>query len=402
MTIDREWAADYLQALKDGDTETCKAKETDLEAALTADPLHVGLRSDADWPTALKAAAQAHSDAVAATVLEERLSVRIAAETALDDTRKPDSRDWLIEDWLPAGRIGILTGAGESGKSRLAVQLACAVAASAGGWLPATGGYSGVMPAVKESGAAVIASWEDEPAELARRRYWMHHGSQLKWASAKRIGSNLHRLDLREHGPLWGPSEQGSGHVATTGGLTLAGEAVRRYCESCDTRLLVLDPLAAVYGSDENVRALVRGFMAHWDAWGQVHGCAVMLLAHPPKSDADYSGSTDWHSAARWMWTLKRQPSGYTRMKDGRIVSAKNGEGENLQGMRLELGKSNYRTSGGPRPAAWLRRMGDGPAWEQCSAEESALALTGQATAKGKGADGQPDAVMEEADDDPF
>ena len=41
----------------------------------------------------------------------------------------PD-REWLIEGWLPVGRLGMLSGRGGRGKSRLALQL---VARMAGG-----------------------------------------------------------------------------------------------------------------------------------------------------------------------------------------------------------------------------------------------------------------------------
>ena len=46
----------------------------------------------------------------------------------------PD-REWLIEGWLPVGRLGMLSGRGGRGKSRLALQLAARMAAS-----PAAGG----------------------------------------------------------------------------------------------------------------------------------------------------------------------------------------------------------------------------------------------------------------------
>ncbi len=40
----------------------------------------------------------------------------------------PDPLEWIIDGWLPAGRIGILSGQGGRGKSRLALQLAAAMA----------------------------------------------------------------------------------------------------------------------------------------------------------------------------------------------------------------------------------------------------------------------------------
>ena len=50
--------------------------------------------------------------------------------------------------------------------------------------------------------------------------------------------------------------------------------------------------------------------MASWDAWARDTGCTVLLIAHPPKTDAAYSGSTDWHAAARAVWTLSLYETG--------------------------------------------------------------------------------------------
>ena len=87
-----------------------------------------------------------------------------------DWTAPAPAREWLIPEWLPASRVCLLSGPGAVGKSRLALQLAVAVASGVRVWLksgpPAdvakTGGRAG-------GAVAVIASWEDEPDELARR-----------------------------------------------------------------------------------------------------------------------------------------------------------------------------------------------------------------------------------------
>ena len=36
----------------------------------------------------------------------------------------------------------------------------------------------------------------------------------------------------------------------------------------------------------------------------RTHQAGVLLLAHPPKSGSDYSGSTDWLAGVRALWTL--------------------------------------------------------------------------------------------------
>ena len=67
-------------------------------------------------------------------------------------TGKPPDRQWLVDGWLPAGRVALLSGQGGEGKSRLALQLALALVEGRTDWLP--GG-----PDLVDSGPAVIATW---------------------------------------------------------------------------------------------------------------------------------------------------------------------------------------------------------------------------------------------------
>ena len=90
------------------------------------------------------------------------------------------TREWLIPDWFPVGQLGLVTGRGGLGKSRLALQLAGRLAANppqAGGFLP-PGTTSGDMRAVTRAlppldlthaEPVVYASWEDEREEVGRR-----------------------------------------------------------------------------------------------------------------------------------------------------------------------------------------------------------------------------------------
>ena len=114
---------------------------------------------------------------------------------------------------------------------------------------------------------------------------------------------NLKMLDLAGYGPLWTAATR---YDAPS--LTPLGRALRRVVEDVSAGLLVLDSLAAVYGANENDRGQVRDFMASWDAWATAADCTVLIIGHPPKSAAGYSGSTDWHSAARARWEISKEP----------------------------------------------------------------------------------------------
>ena len=244
------------------------------------------------------------------------VSVARHAEPVTDWTGEPPDREWLLHGWLAVGRVHLLTGAGGRGKSRLALQLAAALAADGAEWplpwllgsersggpLPSDRYHPPTLPPTGAVGVpVVIASWEDEAAEVHRRLI-------AQPVPVPELADRLHYVDAAEWGPLWAPV--GTAHVQTVAELTAAGRRLRRLCERVGARLLVVDPLAAAYGSDENVRGLVRQYMASWDAWGRAQRCAVLMIAHPPKataagaSDGWWSGSTDWPAAARSAWAL--------------------------------------------------------------------------------------------------
>ena len=213
-------------------------------------------------------------------------------------TEPPSPRRWLVEDWLPAGRVTLLAGQGGIGKSRLALQLAAGIASGGGRLEEASKSRSWIETpsphmvqlgeAVEPWGSPVVyASWEDELDEF-RRRLSELSGAPAPWVTPERL-SRLHFADMAGHGPLWAPRADGSRHTDTVGETTAAGHELRRRCEEVRARLLIADPSAAAYGSNENNRALVRAFVSDFDAWARDNNCAVLILSHPPKWAADYT-----------------------------------------------------------------------------------------------------------------
>ena len=107
-------------------------------------------------------------------------------------------------------------------------------------------------------------------------------------------------------GPTWGPAV--GANISTRAGLLPAGELLRERAEDLKAKLVVLDPLAAVWIGNENDRSLVRAFMADWDAWARRRECGVLVLAHEPKTrESGPAGSTDWEAAARAVWSLSKE-----------------------------------------------------------------------------------------------
>ena len=233
----------------------------------------------------------------------------------------PD-REWLIPDWLPAGRIGMLTGKSEKGKSLLALQLAVSIATGGGQWKARGGnlatewtgpGMRSPFPAVKP-GKVIIAGWEDERDEKRRRISWMEKAERNAGETQpllNRMDDRFGYADLARCGPVWGREEI---YPHTASKLTMVGHELRRRCEEHNACLLILDPLVNAFGANENANEDAAQFMADWGGWGRDTGCAVLIVHHPAKSgtsqggkdedDKGYRGAGAWKNESRFYWQL--------------------------------------------------------------------------------------------------
>lgn len=261
---------------------------------------------------------------------------------------------WLIENWLPRSCVAMLTGDGGVGKSRLALQLAWALSGD-GQWL----GEAGQMPAPGAdygagfepvgASAIVYATWEDSPDQIRGRLYW------LEQAGKSGNGENFKIADMRARGHLWAASER-----YAVPGLTPAGEALREAAEQHNARLLVIDTLGVANGASEIDRAQVGAFFADWAAWADEHDCAVLLIAHPPKTvGVTYSGSTGILGGVRAMWNIEGVKSGCRKRCD----PPKSCSCEPAYAYRLVNAKQNYGASTGyvwltNQRGVWLESAG--------------------------------------------
>ncbi len=258
--------------------------------------------------------------------------VAVADPVMMDDHRRSEfycaagligkpvpPREWLVPDLVPSRTVTLLGGDGGTGKSLLALQLACAVATD-GAWLGR--GVAG--------GGALFISAEDDNAELHRRLSDVVRESGATF-------DNLNRLTLRSlagEDALLATLDRSGGVLHPT---PLFHEIDERIADERPA-LVVLDTLADLFPGNENDRAQARHFIGILRGIANRHTCAVLLLAHPSLSGmttgTGTSGSTAWNNSVR------------SRLYLDRVV-------ENTDARMLSTKKANYGRVGEEIRMAW-------------------------------------------------
>ena len=198
------------------------------------------------------------------------------------NSHESKEREWIIPGWLPANRVGLFSGEGEMGKSHLALQLALAVSIQLEEQKSRTkfslfskGKLTMVQTRKSRKYADILKSMARSHMQHGKMRFdEMKNRAQnmektLNWSDNNGPKYDFIPFDLVGRGPLWAPSDRGSGHISTIASLTPLGKKLRKACEEKKVCLLIIDALASAFGSNENDRGLVRAFMSSWDAWGR-------------------------------------------------------------------------------------------------------------------------------------
>ena len=253
----------------------------------------------------------------------------VLEQWTLDQPEPP--RQWVLTDWIPAGRVTILTGPSDAGRSLLLLQLAEGVASGGGElgrWIAGAKASELRLGAVVGSGAPVVyATWEAEPDDL-RRQLAGIAGDSAPWCSDSL--QDLALVDMLREGATWGGQKSE---------LLPAGAKLRALAESEGAELVVLDDVTTACDYQESYGEHPAGFLRSWDAWASEHDCAVLIVARPPDRADAFGGSTAWAETARAILA-------FTSEKVRKIPRGQGVEADHRSVWKLARVKANYAEPG--------------------------------------------------------
>jgi hypothetical protein len=223
---------------------------------------------------------------------------------------EPAPRKWVMERWLPDNQVTLFGGDGAAGKSLLAIQLGAAVASGT----PFFG-----IPVTQ--GRVIYVSAEDEFDEVRRRVHDLRKSNPFLNLS----GFGVVNVDDVADPAIWAYGEDGRTPAPTAWMAKL-----EQFISEAKPKLVILDPLADLYGGDEIKRKEVRGFISALRQLAKRCDCAIVLLAHPSaegmKTNRGYSGSTAWNNSVRSRWYLSIGENGERKLSLDKTNRSQAGE----------------------------------------------------------------------------
>lgn len=236
-------------------------------------------------------------------------------------------RDWMVEGVILRGTTAMLSGDGGLGKSLL-MQMLCTAAAIGENWL-----------GLETKPCKTFAMFcEDDEGELHRRQelinrhYGIEAGDLENVSYISRVGHDNILVEFDRYND--------------TPNKTAVLEQLKTAIRDSGAQLVILDPLADIFGGNEIVRNQVRRFVQEFAKLARDIDGAVIFTAHPSvsgmSSGSGVSGSTAWNNTVRSRAYL-------TRRQDLADDDEENAE------RFLKTMKNNYGPYGGKIPLRWER-----------------------------------------------
>lgn len=248
-------------------------------------------------------------------------------------TTTPPALDFVLPG-LVAGTVGALVSPGATGKSFVALEIACAVA----------GGGDLLQLGVSHFGRVLVIAAEDPAPVLHQRMHAL--GGHMPPAAREAIADRLDVIPALALGiDLYGDS------------APIWTDEISKRAEGC--RLVIIDTLSRVHTGEENDRKDAALVMRRLETIANRSGAAVIFLHHITKSVAlggqgdqqqAARGSSVWIDEARWAGFLKTMDAA-----EAKTLSVDDDLRKNF--VRFGVNKANYCP---PIEDAWLRREAGG------------------------------------------
>jgi len=186
--------------------------------------------------------------------------------------------DFIVENWLPipTQTVSLVTAPGGTGKSWFIMQLA--------------------IRAIMENKIKKVFLWlSEDPKEISKNRF--------KKIMEKIIGSNdesiEQRIAISDSPTLQFLYEEQRG-VAVSPLLPHFKAKMEAY------DLIILDPLIAFYGADENNNSQARRFMQLFTDWANKENKTIIFIHHSTKNTTQSRGASAFVDAVRTVYEIDR------------------------------------------------------------------------------------------------
>lgn len=252
---------------------------------------------------------------------------------------EPPPQDFILPGFL-SGTVGALIAPGSTGKSMLALQLACAIASD-----QPQANTTGLD--IPRHGGVLYLNLEDPPGEIQRRLHAL--GSRFDILTRESIADSL-TLSARMG-------------IATD---IMDRQFMRTLLKSAaGQRLIILDTLSRCHGLDENDNGAMARVVARLEMVVRESGAGLLYLHHTSKAAAlagqgnlaqAARGASALIDNARWCGNLiKMTPEEATVLTQGSGLPI----GEKRRGffVKYEIGKQNY---GQVQQSQWYERTEGG------------------------------------------
>src|SRR5262249_7821435 len=199
-------------------------------------------------------------------------------------------REWAVLNRIPAKNVTVLSGAGGSGKTILAQQLAASTVLSRE--------WFGVVP---EQGPVIFVSGEEDEEEMHRRFADIIQDLDMSYQDL--LNGGLHLIDKAGRNAMLACPDP-SGVLITTPFL----KQLSAFAQDQHPKLVILDNRNMVYGGNINDPTQVSSFINTMRGFAIDANTAVILILHPSmagmaaandSSHQGLAGVMNWHDLPR-------------------------------------------------------------------------------------------------------